>query len=242
MVQSGRFNLSLLTGPRAARSVPASFRRKEEMKRALLAIVCVALASPALASKSPRIPPHVVVGGPTTVTIASSPLTIVVGSDTSAQVYNSNVPGTGQFYPPDCGPGETADNGVFASLSGIVYGPDFANHPCGSASNIVYALDARLHDARHRNGDGRRSLHRRDRGGRRYDGAAAHRDADLHRRPAPVQHVARLLERRERGPHVGHVHRLGPLPGRQRRGLCRPARHGGRWTRSQRRAVLHSST
>ena len=106
------------------------------MKRVLLATMCVALASPALASKSPRIPPHVVTGGaPTTVTIASSPLTVVVGSDTSAQVYNSNVPGTGQFFPPDCGPGETADNGVFVSLSGVVYGPDFANHPCGSASN-----------------------------------------------------------------------------------------------------------
>jgi len=105
------------------------------MRRALLVIMCAAIAYPALASKSPRVPPHVVAGGPTTVTIASSPLTIVVGSDTSAQVYNSNVPGTGQFYPPDCGPGETADNGVFASLSAIVYGPDFDNHPCGSASN-----------------------------------------------------------------------------------------------------------
>jgi hypothetical protein len=59
------------------------------------------------------------------------------------QVYNSNVPGTGQFYPPDCNPGETADNGIFVSVAGItgtegagvVYGPDFNNHPCGSAAN-----------------------------------------------------------------------------------------------------------
>ena len=106
------------------------------MKKSLLGLACLVLASPALASKSPRVAPHVVTGGaPTTVTIASNPLTIVIGSDTSAQVYNSNVPGTGQFYPPDCGPGETADNGIFASLNGIVYGPNFDNHPCGSASN-----------------------------------------------------------------------------------------------------------
>jgi hypothetical protein len=65
-------------------------------------------------------------------------LTAVIGADTSMQVYNSNVPGTGQFYPPDCAPGQTADYGVFAevpSTGGVVYGPDFNNHPCGSASN-----------------------------------------------------------------------------------------------------------
>lgn len=106
------------------------------MKKALLALTCLALASPALAVKAPRVPPNpAVVGAPSTVTIASNPLTIVIGADTSTQVYNSNVPGTGQFYPPDCGPGQTADNGIFASVAGVVYGPDFDNHPCGSASN-----------------------------------------------------------------------------------------------------------
>ncbi len=29
------------------------------------------------------------------------------------QVYNSNVPGTGQFFPPGTGPGETANSGVW---------------------------------------------------------------------------------------------------------------------------------
>ena len=106
------------------------------MKRTSLALMCLALAAPAFAAKSPRVPPHAPSGGaPTTVTITSNPLTIVIGGDTSAQVYNSNVPGTGQFYPPDCGPGQTADNGIFASIAGVVYGPDFNNHPCGSASN-----------------------------------------------------------------------------------------------------------
>lgn len=56
------------------------------------------------------------------------------------QVYNSNVPGTGQFFPPDCTAGQTADSGVFVSTGGVVYGPDFNNHPCGSASNSYTPL------------------------------------------------------------------------------------------------------
>jgi hypothetical protein len=104
------------------------------MKRLVLALACLALAAPVVA-KTRRVPRQTPAGAPATVTITSNPLTIVVGDDTSLQVYNSNVPGTGQFYPPDCGPGETADYGIFASIGGIVYGPDFDNHPCGSASN-----------------------------------------------------------------------------------------------------------
>ena len=106
------------------------------MKRLLVAIVCLLFVAPAFAEKMRRVPPGpATLGAPTTVTISGSPLTVVIGDDTSAQVYNSNVPGTGQFFPPDCAPGETADNGVFVSLGGLIYGPDFDNHPCGSASN-----------------------------------------------------------------------------------------------------------
>jgi hypothetical protein len=103
------------------------------MKRLVLALTCLALAAPLVAEKR-RMPGQV--AAPATVTITSSPLTLVVGDDTSLQVYNSNVPGTGQFYPPDCGPGETADYGIFASIGGVVYGPNFDSHPCGSASNL----------------------------------------------------------------------------------------------------------
>ena len=110
------------------------------MKRVLLVAACLALASPAWAMKERRIPrvPNTPLA-PATVTIAGSPLTVVIGGDTSTQVYNSNVPGTGQFYPPDCAAGETADSGVFLDANGTVYGPDFANHPCGSASNSYTA-------------------------------------------------------------------------------------------------------
>jgi hypothetical protein len=106
------------------------------MKRLLAVLACLAIASPAWAQKSRVIPRQPLSPlSPTTVTITGSPLTIVVGSDTSLQVTNSNVPGTGQFFPPDCTAGETADAGTFAGIGGVVYGPDFGAHPCGSASN-----------------------------------------------------------------------------------------------------------
>ena len=106
------------------------------MKRVALVLVCLALAVPAWAEKNRRVPRQPLSPlAPTTVTITGSPLTIVVGNDTSLQVTNSNVPGTGQFYPPDCTAGQTADSGVFAGIGTTIFGPDFNNHPCGSASN-----------------------------------------------------------------------------------------------------------
>jgi len=106
------------------------------MKRATLVLACLVLASPLLASKPRRFPANAPVGAPVVHTIAGSPLNIDIGDDTSMQVYNTNVPGTGQFFPPDCTPGtQTADSGIFLATGGIVYGPDFNNHPCGSASN-----------------------------------------------------------------------------------------------------------
>jgi hypothetical protein len=106
------------------------------MKRVLLVLACLALASPAWAIKQRRIPrvPNTPLA-PATVTITGSPLTVVIGGDTSMQVYNSNVPGLGQFYPPDCSAGETADSGVFLGFAPNIIGPDFGNHPCGSAAN-----------------------------------------------------------------------------------------------------------
>lgn len=111
------------------------------MKRFLLVLACIAIASPAWAMKTRRVPQRPSSPlDPATVTINGNPLIIVVGNDTSMQVYNSNVPGSGQFYPPDCSAGQTADSGIFVALAGTVYGPDFANHPCGSASNTYTPL------------------------------------------------------------------------------------------------------
>jgi len=105
------------------------------MKRAILVLAVLCLAVPAFAQKSRRVLPHVSNAAPATVTIAGSPLTIVIGDETSMETYNSTVSAGGQYYPTDCGPGETADSGVFANIGGLVYGPDFNSHPCGSASN-----------------------------------------------------------------------------------------------------------
>ena len=105
------------------------------MKRVLTVLAALALATPAFASKPRTIPPHVADAAPATVTITGTPLTIVIGDETSMEVYNSTVPGGGQYYPTDCAAGETADSGVFAGVAGVIYGPDFSQHPCGSASN-----------------------------------------------------------------------------------------------------------
>ncbi|HEY1252986.1 MAG TPA: hypothetical protein VGH97_17525 [Thermoanaerobaculia bacterium] len=105
------------------------------MKRALVVLAVLGLAAPAFAQKFRTSPRHVTNAAPATVTIAGSPLTIVIGDETSMETYNTTVPGgTGQYFPEDCSPGETADAGVFAKINGFVYGPDFGQHPCGSAT------------------------------------------------------------------------------------------------------------
>jgi len=104
------------------------------MKRAILVLAVVCLAVPAFAQKANWVPRHVANAAPATVTITGSPLTIVIGDETSMESYNSTVPGGGQYFPTDCTAGETADSGVFASVGGVIYGPDFSQHPCGSAT------------------------------------------------------------------------------------------------------------
>ena len=104
------------------------------MKRAILVLAVLSLAVPAFAQKANWVPRHVANAAPATVTIAGSPLTIVIGDETSMEVYNSTVPGGGQYFPTDCTAGETADSGVFAGIGGVIYGPDFGQHPCGSAT------------------------------------------------------------------------------------------------------------
>ena len=70
---------------------------------------------------------------PTVVTISGSPLTVIVGSDTSFQLVNAQFPGNGQIYPGSCIT-SVADAGIFAAIGGTLYGPDFNSHPCGTAA------------------------------------------------------------------------------------------------------------
>jgi len=86
------------------------------MKRSVLAAICLAVAGPLLAGT-----PHATHAPAAFVTINGSPLTIVIGDDTSMQVYNTNVPGTGQFFSPGEAP---ADAGIFVRpAGGVTYGP-----------------------------------------------------------------------------------------------------------------------
>jgi hypothetical protein len=70
---------------------------------------------------------------PTVRKIVGDPLTIHFGSDTSFQIFNSAVPGSGQIYPSSCQ--ETADMGVFANIDGTLYAPNFRNRACGTATS-----------------------------------------------------------------------------------------------------------
>lgn len=69
--------------------------------------------------------------------ISGTPLTVHVGEDMSFQIFNSAVPGSGQIFPSSCT--STADMGVFVDMAGILYAPDFADHPCLSATSSLGA-------------------------------------------------------------------------------------------------------
>ena len=66
-------------------------------------------------------------------TIAGGRLTIVVGDDTSFQVQDSEFAPLPAFNPR-CVSLDLADTGVLVSVAGTVYGPDFAEHVCGTAA------------------------------------------------------------------------------------------------------------
>ncbi|HEY4230418.1 MAG TPA: hypothetical protein VGO79_09610 [Thermoanaerobaculia bacterium] len=76
-----------------------------------------------------------IAASPVVRTIGGGRLTINIGDDTSFQVFDTRVPPDAQtttLFAPVCGPGDTADTGILLSVGGIVYGPSFATHPCGS--------------------------------------------------------------------------------------------------------------
>ena len=69
------------------------------------------------------------------VKIEGDPLTIHVGEDLSFQIFNAEVPGSGQIFPTSCE--NTADMGVFAEIDGTLFSPDFSNHGCGTATGSL---------------------------------------------------------------------------------------------------------
>ena len=95
------------------------------MRRLNAVVLCISFLVAAATS--------VAQAAPTVVTISGSPLTVIVGSDTSFQLVNAQFPGNGQIYPGSCIT-SVADAGIFAAIGGTLYGPDFNSHPCGTAA------------------------------------------------------------------------------------------------------------
>jgi len=103
-----------------------------------LALGLLALAS--LASAKEAVAPAHITAAPLVTIINGSPLQIHVGDDSSFQVFNSQVPGSGQLYPS--GATDTADMGFFVRTSDTLYAPNFGEHPSGSATGSIGAYTA----------------------------------------------------------------------------------------------------
>jgi hypothetical protein len=104
---------------------------------ALLSVGLLAFASGA-GAKEARAPLHVT-AAPLVTIINGAPLQIHVGDDSSFQVFNTQVPGSGQIYPS--GSTDTADMGWFVrTADNTLYAPNFGEHPAGSATNSIGAF------------------------------------------------------------------------------------------------------
>src|SRR4051794_23826113 len=77
--------------------------------------------------------PVAALAAPTIVKIVGDPLTLNVASDGSLQVFNSAVPGQGQIYPTNS---QYGDMGVFASIDGRLFAPNFADHGGTATGNL----------------------------------------------------------------------------------------------------------
>ena len=105
-----------------------------KMLTVILALSLITVLTLSLASQAqdPKANPQQEPSAISFVTINSAggnPLKIHVGEDNSFQIFNADIPGTGQIYPN--GLDAPADMGVFVRIptgSGTLYAPDFSNH------------------------------------------------------------------------------------------------------------------
>jgi hypothetical protein len=100
---------------------------------ALLAGLALAFTPQVAAAKGQS--PAQVTAPPAVTVINGNPLQIHVGDDASFQVFNSDVPGSGQVYPTDAT--DTADMGWFVDAGGTLFAPNFDEHPAGSATSGI---------------------------------------------------------------------------------------------------------
>jgi hypothetical protein len=93
-----------------------------KMRMRLLGLIAAVVAMPIAALAAPTIK-----------TITGAPLTLNVASDGSMQVFNTAVPGQGQIFPTSS---QYGDMGVFASIDGRLFAPDFADHGGTATGNL----------------------------------------------------------------------------------------------------------
>jgi hypothetical protein len=78
--------------------------------------------------------PAGVTAAPAVTVINGTPLEVHVGDDNSFQIFNSDVPGSGQIFPS--GATGTADMGWFVRTADTLYAPNFDEHSGTATSNL----------------------------------------------------------------------------------------------------------
>lgn len=102
---------------------------------ALVGLATLILASAAALAEKPGTLAQQRGGEPVVQIISGAPLTVNVGDEHSFQIFNADIPGVGQIYPP--GSTGTADMGWMVRADDVLYTPDFSNHSNGSATNSL---------------------------------------------------------------------------------------------------------
>lgn len=97
--------------------------------------LALTLLSSSSAGAKQATPPAQIAAAPLVTVINGNPLQIHIGDEFSFQVFNSQVPGSGQIYPT--GATDTADMGWFVRTVDTLYAPNFAEHPSGSATGSI---------------------------------------------------------------------------------------------------------
>lgn len=115
------------------------------MNKWLISLVALLWVAP-LSAEQAQLSDKATRAAPAVTTISGTPLTINIGSDNSYQVFNSDIaPGmsgaVGQFYPSNSQANQTADAGWFVDVGGVLYAPNFGEHPAGSATGSLGGRD-----------------------------------------------------------------------------------------------------
>lgn len=98
------------------------------------AFLAACLVQPALAAKEGQLDASLRGAAPAVSVISGAPLTVRVGDEHSYQIFNADIPGVGQIYPP--GATGTADMGWLVRVGETLYGPDFSSHSSSATGGL----------------------------------------------------------------------------------------------------------